>query len=174
MRWIKRKYLLNSLFDLEHFPTEDPASTEDDDFAYETMKRKYQKGGTHTGDTLNKLAALNELCASVLYPPSWPLLCLSSQRRSILQGNYSRPDIPASSKQLFRPKLQRQNAIIDKTMRDLSQKRVFTPLNEQIDRYWCHFLFQFMKPMITSMQFSFYIVMYAPICVNELNCFSQE
>ena len=37
----KRKYLLNSLFDLEHFPTEDPASTEDDDFAYEPMKRKY-------------------------------------------------------------------------------------------------------------------------------------
>ena len=37
----KRKYLLNSLFDLEHFPTEDPASTEDDDFTYEPMKRKY-------------------------------------------------------------------------------------------------------------------------------------
>ena len=37
----KRKYLLNSLFDLEHFPTEDPASTEDDDFIYEPMKRKY-------------------------------------------------------------------------------------------------------------------------------------
>ena len=37
----KRKYLLNSLFDLEHFPTEDPASTEDDDFPYEPMKRKY-------------------------------------------------------------------------------------------------------------------------------------
>ena len=36
----KRKYLLNSLFDLEHFPTEDLASTEDDDFAYEPMKRK--------------------------------------------------------------------------------------------------------------------------------------
>ena len=37
----KRKYLLNSLFDLEHFPTEDLASTEDDDFTYEPMKRKY-------------------------------------------------------------------------------------------------------------------------------------
>ena len=41
----KRKYLLNSLFDLEHFPTqsEDPTSTEDDDFTYEPMnsKRKY-------------------------------------------------------------------------------------------------------------------------------------
>ena len=39
----KRKYLLNSLFDLEHFPTytEDPASTEDDEFTYEPMKRKY-------------------------------------------------------------------------------------------------------------------------------------
>ena len=122
--------MLNSLFDLEHFPTEDPASTEDDNFAYEPMRRKYQKGGTvnrGTGDTLNKLAALNELWASVLYPPSWPLLCLSSQRRSILQGNYSRPDIPASSKQLFRPKLQRQNAFIDKTMRDLSQKKFLHP-----------------------------------------------
>ena len=37
----KRKYLLNSLFDLEHFPTEDLASTEDDDFTYEPRKRKY-------------------------------------------------------------------------------------------------------------------------------------
>ena len=39
----KRKYLLNSLFDLEHFPTENPASTEDDDFTYEPMnsKRKF-------------------------------------------------------------------------------------------------------------------------------------
>ena len=37
----KRKYLLNSLFDLEHFPTEDPASTEDDDFTYEPMRRKH-------------------------------------------------------------------------------------------------------------------------------------
>ena len=37
----KRKYLLNNLFDLEHFATEDPASTEDDDFTYEPMKRKY-------------------------------------------------------------------------------------------------------------------------------------
>ena len=39
----KRKYLLNSLFDLEHFPTEDPASTVDGDFTYEPMnsKRKY-------------------------------------------------------------------------------------------------------------------------------------
>ena len=36
----KRKYLL-SLFDLKHFPTEDSASTEDDDFTYETMKRKF-------------------------------------------------------------------------------------------------------------------------------------
>ena len=127
----KWKYLLNSLFDLEHFPTEDPASTEDD-FTYEPMKRKYWKGGTlnrGTDDTLNKLAALNELCASVLYPPSWPLLCLSSQRRSILQSNYSRPDIPASSKRLFRPMLQRQNAIIDKTMRmrNLSQQGFLHP-----------------------------------------------
>ena len=37
----KRKYLLNSLFDLKHFPTEDPASTEDDDFTYEPTKKKY-------------------------------------------------------------------------------------------------------------------------------------
>ena len=37
----KQKYLLNSLFDLEHFPTEDLASTEDDDFTHEPMKRKY-------------------------------------------------------------------------------------------------------------------------------------
>ncbi|XP_044168193.1 nonsense-mediated mRNA decay protein 2-like [Acropora millepora] len=35
----KRKYLLNSLLDLEHFPTEDPASTEDDDVIYEPMER---------------------------------------------------------------------------------------------------------------------------------------
>ena len=39
----KRKYLLNRLFDLEHFPTEDPASTEDDDFIYEPMKRSIRK-----------------------------------------------------------------------------------------------------------------------------------
>ena len=34
----KRKYqvLLNSLFDMEHFPTEDPASNEDDDFTSNT------------------------------------------------------------------------------------------------------------------------------------------
>ena len=59
----KGKYLLNRLFDLEHFPTEDPASTEDDDFTYEPMKRKYKKDGTlnrGTDDTLNKLAVLNE------------------------------------------------------------------------------------------------------------------
>ena len=31
----------NSLLDLEHFPTEDPASSEDDDFTYLQMKRKY-------------------------------------------------------------------------------------------------------------------------------------
>ena len=37
----KRKFLLNSLLDLEHFPTEDPASTEDDDFPYKQMERKY-------------------------------------------------------------------------------------------------------------------------------------
>ena len=44
-----------------------------------------------------------------------------------LQSKYSRPDIPASSKRLFRPKLQRQNAIINKTMRDLSQKGFLHP-----------------------------------------------
>ena len=37
----KRKYLMNSLFDLEHFPTEDPALNKDDDFTYHPMKRKY-------------------------------------------------------------------------------------------------------------------------------------
>ena len=58
----KRKYLLNRLFDLEHFPTEDPASTEDDDFTYESMKKKYQKGGTFNQgtETLDRVAALNE------------------------------------------------------------------------------------------------------------------
>ena len=130
----KRKYLLNSLFDLKHFPTEDLASTEDDDFTYEPMKRKYQKGGTlnrGTDDTLNKLAALNELCASVFYPPSWPLLCLSSQRRSILQSNYSRLDIPASSKRLFRPKTKLYHRQIYE--RPFTE-RVITALNEQIDK----------------------------------------
>ena len=39
----KRKYLLNSLFELQHFPTEEPASTEDDDFTYEPMKRRREK-----------------------------------------------------------------------------------------------------------------------------------
>ena len=33
----KRKYLLNSLFDLEHFP-KDTTPTEDDDFSYEARK----------------------------------------------------------------------------------------------------------------------------------------
>ena len=37
----KRKYLMNSLFDLEHSPTEDPASNKDDDLTYQPMKRKY-------------------------------------------------------------------------------------------------------------------------------------
>ena len=36
----KRKYLLNSLFDLEHFP-KDTELTEDNDFSYEARKRKY-------------------------------------------------------------------------------------------------------------------------------------
>lgn len=36
----KRKYLLNSLFDLEHF-LKDTLSTEDDHFPYEARKRKY-------------------------------------------------------------------------------------------------------------------------------------
>ena len=36
----KWKYLLNSLFDLEHFATEDPPSTEDDDLTYEPMNSK--------------------------------------------------------------------------------------------------------------------------------------
>ena len=153
----KRKYLLNSLFDLEHFPTEDLASTEDDDFTYEPMKRKYQKVRTLNGgtdDTLDNLPALNELYATVLYPraPPCPLLCLSSQRRSIVQSNNSRPDIPASSKRPFRPKLQRQNAIIDKTLRDLSQKGFLHPrMNKLTKILVSFFLFQFMKPMITSM-----------------------
>ena len=95
---LSSEYLLNNLFDLEHFPTEDPASTEDDNFTYEPMRESIRKV---------ELAALNELCASVLYPPSWPLLCLSSQRRSILQSNYSRLDIPASSKRLSLSKTKR-------------------------------------------------------------------
>ena len=36
----KRKYLLNSLFDLEHFP-KDTKLTKDNDFSYEARKRKY-------------------------------------------------------------------------------------------------------------------------------------
>ncbi|XP_068723456.1 uncharacterized protein [Montipora capricornis] len=36
----KRKYLLNSLFDLEHFP-KDTELTEDNDFSYEARKKKY-------------------------------------------------------------------------------------------------------------------------------------
>ena len=36
----KRKYLLNVLFDLKHFP-KDTASTEDDDFTNEARKRKH-------------------------------------------------------------------------------------------------------------------------------------
>ena len=34
----KRKYLLNSLFDLEHFPAEDPASTEDQNKSFVLSK----------------------------------------------------------------------------------------------------------------------------------------
>lgn len=70
----KWKYLLNSLFELEHFPTEDPASTEDGNFTCETKKRKYEKGGTFNQrtETLDKLVALNELSLSVLYPLPWP------------------------------------------------------------------------------------------------------
>ena len=39
----------------------------------------------------------------------------------------------ASRKRPFQPKLKRQNAIMDKTMRDLSQKGFLHPLNGQID-----------------------------------------
>lgn len=65
---------MNSLFELEHFPTEDWAWTEDDNFTCETKKKKYEEGGTlnQRTETLEKLVALNELSLSVLYPLPCP------------------------------------------------------------------------------------------------------
>ena len=151
----KGKYLLNSLFDLEHFPTEDPASTEDDDLTYEPMKRKYSKRGTlnrGTDDALDKLAALNELCVSVLYPPRCPLLSLIAKKvnlkKTATQGQiYSLNQTTLSTQAAKTKRHHRQNREGPFT------ERVFTSLNEQIDEDTgvVFFLFQFMKPMITSM-----------------------